>query len=124
LNGATLIPSEGKYGISAIKQVLHTILNTRVELQSDLADGKLSIFEAVGLIDNGREFVKHAQGWRALVNEVRDLDEDVKQEVAAYLAAEGLIKNADTQVKWAIDVLVTLVRLIELSAQAPKIFQK
>lgn len=124
LNGAQLVPTDGKYGISTVKQVLHTILVARTELQTDLADGKLSFFEALGLLDNGRDFARLATSWRDIANEVRDLDDAEKEEVATYLVAEGLITNAESQIKWAIDTLVLIVRLLEQAALATKIFKK
>ena len=122
LNGAQLIPEDAKYGIGTIKQVLHTILAARTELQTDLADGRVSRLEGLGLIDNGRDFAKLATSWRQIANEVKDLDESEKEEIATYLVAERLVTNADTQIKWAIDMLMQLVKTFELAAKATKIF--
>ena len=122
LNAAQLVPTDGKYGIGTIKQVLHTILAARAELQADLADGWLSFLEGLGLLDNSRDFAKLATSWRQLTNEIRDLDENEREEVAAYLVAERLVTNSKTQINWAIELLVQLVKTLEIAAKAKQIF--
>lgn len=126
LEGVEFIRENNKYGIETLQKVIEYTVQTVGEVRADLADGRISIPEGVGLFDNVRDGGKLIIGWRNALNELKDLDSSERDDLTARLLTSGLLspKTAQEQIDWCIKSLENLVKTAEHFAKFPTIFPK
>jgi len=95
-----LIFNKMEQGIEKIKNALSVVIETAEKVDQALADdGKISLFEGVGIAIKAVKFIGVVKDAEELQTEFMDMDDDEKQELINYVADELELTNEETEEK-------------------------
>lgn len=107
---------QGPLGIEVLKEAALAGIKFGQKLEGDLADGKLSWAEGLGLaVGSAPDMFKLVPKSSQIIAEFKDLDDDEREELVEYVVAELDLESdkAEKIAEKAFDVLVSLDALIE-----------
>jgi hypothetical protein len=84
-------------GIETLKKALGFMLGLGTELASALEDGKVSMAEGLGFIDNLFAIPGLVKDRKQLVDELKNLSDDERQELFTYAAQEFDLANDEVE---------------------------
>jgi hypothetical protein len=119
-------PTKGLYGTDTILKTLNFVFDTQREIIAAQSDKKISLLEAIGLIDNVRSAADIANSWKILVKEIADLDESEKDKIVGEICSQQRLARPKAEEWYAlgIDLIQNLLQTIYLTSRAAQLFKK
>lgn len=97
-------------GIQKLKQDVTTVCKVIGTTDKALEDGKISLFEGVGIAKDAIGLIAVARGWKESKKEIEDLSPAEKQELTAHIEKEFDLRNdaAERMVETGLQLIISL----------------
>jgi hypothetical protein len=116
--------ADEKLGIEHFKTLINVGLLVPKKIAEVTADNKVSLIEIVGLVEPATQVIVVAKGWKDIVAELKDLDDDEKKELHDYFADKFDIPNdkielfVEDALSWGVTTVSLVTRFKDLKNAA------
>jgi ActR/RegA family two-component response regulator len=113
-----------KLGIEHFKVLIDVGLEVPKKIAEITADGKVDLFEIIGLVPTATALVAVAKGWKDIVAEFKDLDDAERTQIHDYFAEKFTIPDKDVEafvedaLSWALTTISLVQRFKDLKNPA------
>lgn len=102
IRGTVIPKSNGLYGTENTVKAIDFVFDTTDEVAKAAQDGKLKIWELFGFSDNLQTAAAIVAGWKALYQEVMDLDETEKEAIVRLITKRTNLTTEKAQKRLAV----------------------